>query len=393
MRTTLHPAGESFLLDPAVTFLNHGSFGACPRPVFEVWREWQARLEREPVLFLGREIGGLLESARSELASFLGAPRDDLVFVPNATHGVNIVARSLAAGLGPGDEVLATDHEYGACERTWRYLSRERGFSFVIRDTPLPLVDEEAWLEEFFRGVTPRTKVIFASHISSPTALEFPIAKLCARARERGILTLIDGAHAPGQRDLDLEALGADYYTGNCHKWLCAPKGSAFLYARGKAQAVLEPLVVSWGYESETPSRSPFQDLFGWTGTSEPSAFLAVPAAIAFQRDHDWPEARAACRALLSEASPRILSLTGEEPLSSDEEKFWTQMRSFRLPEGDGPALQRALWEEHSIEIPVMAWKGRWQLRLSIQAHNAREDVDRLVEALGELLPRYFRTN
>lgn len=385
-RRPLHPAGERFLLDPAVTFLNHGSFGACPAPVFAEWQGWQRRLEREPVLLLGREIEGLLATARAELGAFLGAPAADLVFVPNATHGVNIVAASLARRLGPGDEVLATDHEYGACERVFRHAARERGFSFVVRETPLPLVDGKAWLEEFWKGVTPRTRLIFASHQSSPTALTFPVAELCARARETGIPTLIDGAHAPGQLELLLESLGADFYTGNCHKWLCAPKGSAFLYARPEVQELLEPLVVSWGWESEKPSASRFQDLFGWTGTADPSAPLAVPAAIRFQREQGWAEVRAACRALLAEASAGIAELTGEPQLSAESGEFWTQMRSFPLP-GRAPAdLQRRLWEEHGIEVPVMEWKGRRLLRVSVQAHNAPEDIERLLGALGELL-------
>ncbi len=390
MRRSIAPAGERFLLDPAITFLNHGSFGACPEPVFAEWQAWQRRLEKEPVLLLGRQINDLLAEAREALAGFLHAPASDLVFVPNATHGVNIVARALARGLGPGDEVLATDHEYGACERVWRFLARERGFSFVTRETPLPLIDADAWLEAFWAGVTPRTKVIFASHISSPTALTFPVARLCARAREAGIITLIDGAHAPGQLDLDLPAVGADYYTGNCHKWFCAPKGSAFLYARPEAQAVLEPLVVSWGWESETPGPSRFQDLYGWTGTADPSAYLSVPAAIRFQRENDWAGVRKACRALVDRASERITALSGRWPLSSDADGFWTQMRAFELPPGDAQALQKRLWEDFAIEVPVMAWKGKRLLRLSIQAYNAEEDVDRLTEALAGLLRANF---
>ncbi len=390
MRQTLTPAGARYLLAPAITILYHSSFGACPEPVFAEWQAWQRRLEREPVLLLGRQINELLAEAGEGLAGFLRAPAEDLVFVPNATHGVNIVARALARRLGPGDEVLLTDHEYGACERTWRFLAREVGFSIVTGETPLPLVDEEDWLETFWSSVTPRTKVIFASHISSPTALTFPVAKLCARAREAGITTLIDGAHAPGQLDLDLGAVGADYYTGNCHKWLCAPKGSAFLYARAEAQELLEPLVVSWGWESESPGPSRFQDLYGWTGTADPSAYLSVPAAIRFQRENDWPKAREACRALLGEASERIAGLTGMEQLSSEDGSFWTQMRAFELPPGDPQGLQRLLWERYAIEIPLMAWRGKRLLRVSIQVHNAAEDVDRLIEALRELVQSGF---
>jgi isopenicillin-N epimerase len=236
---------DLFLLDPATIFLNHGSFGACPKPVFEQYQRWQLELERNPVAFLGRRSGALLGQARARLAGHLGIQADDLAFLPNATTGVNVVARSVA--LQPGDEVLATDHEYGACEAAWRFVCDRAGATYRRVAVPLPF-EPESFADRLLQAAGPRTKLIFASHISSTTALVFPVAELCARAREAGILTLIDGAHAPGQVDLDLAAVGADFYTGNCHKWLCAPKGSAFLHARPERQAELHASVVSWGY-------------------------------------------------------------------------------------------------------------------------------------------------
>jgi isopenicillin-N epimerase len=219
-----------FLLDPEVIFLNHGSFGATPAPVFEAYQRWQRELEKQPVEFLDRRAPGLLEEARSRLSSFLGTETDNLVFTCNATTGVNIVAHSL--NLKPGDEVLATDHEYGAMDRTWGFLSEKYGFKYINYKLPFPLTDPESLVDAFWQGVTSQTRVIFLSHITSPTGIILPVAALCARARQAGIISIVDGAHAPGQIPLNLEQTGADFYTGNLHKWLCAPKGSAFIYAR-----------------------------------------------------------------------------------------------------------------------------------------------------------------
>ncbi|MCB8923129.1 MAG: aminotransferase class V-fold PLP-dependent enzyme [Ardenticatenaceae bacterium] len=206
-----------FLLDPDVHFLNHGSFGAAPRPVMAAYQAWQMRLERQPVHFLVNELPGLLHAAREALGHYLHAPADDLVYVPNATYGVNVVARSLA--LQPGDEILTSDHEYGACDNAWALVCRKTGAVYRRQPIPLPAAPPQEMAAQFWQGVTPRTKVIFLSHITSPTALTLPVAEICARARQAGILTLVDGAHAPGQLALDLPALGADFYTGNCHKW------------------------------------------------------------------------------------------------------------------------------------------------------------------------------
>ena len=214
-------AGRHFLLRPAVAFLNHGSFGACPAPVFEAYQRWQRELEAQPAEFLGRRLqgsAGLLAQARARLARYVGTRPDDLVFVPNATHGMNIVARSFP--LEPGDDVLATDHEYGAVERTWRFNCEQRGARYRAQPITLPVSGAEALVEQLWQGVTERTRAIVVSHIASPSALIFPVAEICRRAAAAGILTVVDGAHAPGHIDLALDALGADFYTGNCHKWL-----------------------------------------------------------------------------------------------------------------------------------------------------------------------------
>ncbi|HSB00217.1 MAG TPA: aminotransferase class V-fold PLP-dependent enzyme [Anaerolineales bacterium] len=372
---------QHFLLDPSVIFLNHGSFGACPKPVIEVYQNWQRELERQPVEFLGRRAADLLAESRAVLAGYLCTQRDNLIYITNATVGVNIVAHSL--DLGPGDEVLATDHEYGACDRTWRFLAQKNGFAYINQPISAPVSDTEEFQEQFWQSVTARTKLIFLSHITSPTATIFPVAEVCRRAREQGILTLVDGAHAPGQISLDLEEIGADFYTGNLHKWLCAPKGSAFLYARPAVQDLLEPLIVSWGWQSETPGPSRFVDLHEWGGTRDLSAFLSVPAAIEFQRQHAWERVRVACHALATEAEARIRQLTGLSSLYSGSDWF-AQMVSAQLPLGtDTVAFKEFLYKRHHIEVPLIEWNERTLVRVSFQGYNTREDVDSLIAALG----------
>jgi isopenicillin-N epimerase len=376
---------QQFLLDPKVTFLNHGSFGATPRPVFREYQRWQRELERQPVEFLGRRHNDLMQSARAALADYLGTRAETVVFSQNVTIALNIVAHSL--DLGPADEVLATDHEYGALDRTWRFLARERGFTYINQPIPLPLITSSDFVEAFWRGVTPRTRVIFLSHITSPTALVFPVEAIVRRAREADILTVVDGAHAPGQLPLALDALGADFYGGNLHKWLCAPKGAGFLYARPEVQPLIKPLVVSWGYESETPSGSQFIDHHEWWGTRDLAAFLSVPAAIEFQRQHHWEEVQAACHDLAVESQQRLCALTGFAPLHSDAEAWFRQMFTAPLPaDTDTAALKARLYDEYRIEVPLIAWNGYKLLRVSIQAYNSRRDVDCLLHALKNCL-------
>jgi isopenicillin-N epimerase len=378
-------AAEEFLLRPGIAFLNHGSFGACPRPVFAMYQGWQRELEEQPVEFLGRRITALLSEARARLASYVGTHTDSLVYVPNATYGVNIVARSL--DLRPDDEVLATDHEYGAADRAWRFTCARRGARYINQPIALPAKSAAPVVEQLWAGVTKRTRVIFLSHITSPTALIFPVAEICRRAREAGILTVIDGAHAPGQIDLALDDLGADFYSGNCHKWLCAQRASGFLYAQPELQHLLEPLVVSWGWESQTPGVSPFIDYFEWPGTYNPASYLATPAAIDWQAKHNWPAVRAACHELLLDTSHQIAALSGLPQISPDTSDWWMQMRTIPLPPCNLEVLKARLWDEYQVEVPLGGWNGGHYIRVSIQCYNSPNDVDRLLEALQRLLP------
>lgn len=378
-----------FLLDPSLVFLNHGSFGACPEEVLASQQEWQREMERNPVAFLGRRSAELLAHSRAVLARYLGAQPGHLVHVPNATTGVNIVARSIP--LLPGDEVLTTDHEYGACDNTWDFVCRHTQAHYVPVEIPLPFHEQE-FTERVWAGVTPRTRVLYLSHITSTTALIFPIAELCRRARAAGILTLVDGAHAPGQIPLKLDEIGADFYTGNCHKWLCAPKGSAFLHARPEHHRFLDAPVVSWGYSSEIRGHTGFDAYTGstllerrlqWQGTRDLAAFLAVPAAIEFQARHDWDRVRRECHALVGETLQRLCALTGLPPACEDAD--FAQMGVIPVPPMDADCLKETLFERYRIEIPVTSHKDRLFLRLSLQGYNTREDVDALVKAIREI--------
>lgn len=381
-RISMKNLKDQFLLDPEITFLNHGSFGATPKVVFDHYQRLQLELERQPVEFLARELDHKMDEAREALGIYLNASPSNLIFVSNVTVAINIVARNLK--LGPGDQVLASDHEYGAMDRLWRFLSKRRGFEYKIQNVPTPFRSKRDILEAIWQGVTDQTKVIFLSHITSPTALTFPIELICQRAREQNILTIIDGAHAPGQIDLNLETLGADFYGANLHKWLCAPKGSGFLYASPEYHKILEPLVVSWGWESEKPGPSILVDYHEWQGTRDPAAFLAVPTAIKFLEGHDWDSVRKVCHEMVLDLQKQVSSLTGLEPISEPE--FFHQMVSMPLHELDHESLQERLYSQFKIEVPVFLWKDTPYLRVCIQGYNSQKDIEVLMNSLRELL-------
>ena len=379
---------QEFLLDPDIHFLNHGSYGATPRPVFEAYQDWQARLERQPVRFLGRELDGLLHESRQALGEYLHGDPDDLVYIPNATHGVNIVARSLH--LKPGDVVLTTGHEYGACDYTWDYICGQTGAKCVRQSIHLPVCSAQEITEQFWGGVTPRTRVIYLSHITSSTALRLPVEEICRRAKQAGILTIIDAAHSPGQIPVDLQSLGGDFVFGNCHKWMLSPKGAGFLFARQEVQHLVEPLVVSWGSQptSETTTGSRFVDLLQWTGTRDPAAALSVPAAIQFMRDHDWDAVRRECHVLLRRAIERLCELTALPPSYPLDSDFYGQMGIVPLPPCNPDVLKARLYDEYRVEVPVIQWGDQQFVRISVQGYNSREDIDALVDALRVLLPQ-----
>ncbi len=385
MQTNLKPLlRDQFLLDTSVIYLNHGSAGATPRPVFESYQRWQRELEREPTEFMGRRAAGLMEHSREVLAAYLGTSSSNLAYVTNATTGLNVVARSLE--LGPGDEVLSTNHEYGAMDKTWRFLAQKKGFTYINYPIPVPVTTVDAFIDALWAGVTNRTRVIYLSHITSPTSLIFPLETICRRARQEGILTVIDGAHAPGQIPLQLDQSGADFYTGNLHKWLCAPKGTAFLYVRPELQALVEPLVVSWGWDINYSGSRALVDFVEQQGTRDLSGFLAVPDAIRFFEENEWDQVRSQCHDLATWVVENITDLTGLPPLSPLNNGWFSQMVSVPLPDHVQPGdLHRRLFEEYQIEVPVLNWAGHKLVRVSIQGYNTPDDAHTLVNALKTL--------
>lgn len=379
------PDRDSFLLDPSVTFLNHGSFGACPRPVFEEYQRWQLELERQPVEFLGRRSPALLAQVREALGHSLGAPPETLSLVTNATWGINVIIRSL--DLEPGDEILTTNMEYGANTMAWEWLLAKSGASLVQHAIDLPVTDHGQIVDSLWSAITERTKAIFISHMTSGTALIMPIREICQRARENGILTIVDGAHVPGHLPLDLWQLGADIYAGNLHKWFCAPKGAAFLYVRPEEQLWVESLIVSWGWGATgVLSPSSFVDRNEWQGTRDIAAFLAIPAAIQFQNEVGWSENQRRGHALAALARRRVEELTGLPQICPDSCEWFGQMATFPVGVDDPLALKTRLYDEFRIEIPHVTWNGGSYLRASFQAYNDVADIDRLVDALEKCL-------
>jgi isopenicillin-N epimerase len=382
-------------LDRGVIFLNHGSFGACPHEVLRHQAELRAEMEAEPVRFLSREIDDRLDAARAALAAFLGADPDDLGFVTNATSGVNAVLRSLE--LATGDELLTTDHAYNACKNALQFVAGRTGARVVIVSLPFPVASPDAVVETVMARVTSRTRLALLDHVTSPTALVLPIERLIGELSRRGIDVLVDGAHAPGMVPLDLRSLGATYYTGNCHKWLCAPKGSAFLWTRRDRQPDVHPLTISHGANADAPGRSRFRLEFDWTGTSDPTAWLTVPKAIEYLGSlvpGGWPALMARNHALALEARRVVCEAAGTEPACP--ETMVGSLASIVLP--DGPTtdigwrrpdpLQRRLFEGWGIEVPVMSWPAppRRLVRISAQLYNTADQYVRLAAALRKEL-------
>ena len=371
---------KQFLLRNDITFLNFGSFGATPKPVFEASLRWQTELEREPVHFITEQLVPHLKAARESLAGFLHCDADDVVYVTNPSYAVNIIAKSF--DLQEGDEVLATNLEYGACDRTWTYYCRQKGAVYVRQPIRFPIASKEDFIEQFTAGITAKTKLIFISHITSSTGLRLPVEEICAIARQRNIITFIDGAHGPAQVSVDLSAMDADIYTGACHKWMLSPKGASFLYVRRSLQDRFDPLVVSWGYDSAMPSHSRFLDYHQLQGTKDYSAFLSVPDAIRFMEQHDWPAVRVHCRTLVQDNAARFCSLLKTEPLAPVNDDFIAQLYSIRISVQEPEKLHRLLYERYNIQVPVMQHEDQCYMRYSIQAFNTQEDLDKLYIAL-----------
>ena len=375
---------DLFLLRKDITFLNFGSFGATPAPIFDAYQKWQRVLEAEPVQFIVFDGPGYLQTSREALAKYIGvADKDDLVFVTNPSFAVNMVAKNFP--LQPGDQILTTDIEYGACDRTWEYYCAQKGATYVKQKITLPITSKEKFIEEFFAGITPNTKAVFISHITSATALKLPVHEICAIAKQKGLITFVDGAHGPAQTEVDLATLQADFYTGACHKWMMAPKGCSFLYAHKSVQPICDPLVVSWGYKALKPSHSSFLDYHQMIGTRDFSAFLTVPDCIAFMEKCNWADVAKKCHELVLANAQRFFDLLGCTPISPLTSEWIGQMISIPIKTAEPEILQRTLFTEYQIEVPIMRQGNDVYLRYSINGFNSQSDMDRLYQVIAEL--------
>lgn len=390
------PLRDDWQLAPGVTYLNHGSFGPAPKPVLASRQSWFERLEAQPMDFYVRQMEDHLAAARDKLAAFVGTRGEHLTFVDNATFGMNIVAAGFP--LDTGDEVLATNHEYGAVQRIWRKRCEKVGARFVVQRLPERFSDVDEVVETLFAAVTARTRLLVVSHITSPTAVILPVQAICREARSRGVPVCIDGPHAPAAIPIALDRVDCDFYAASCHKWLSAPFGSGFLYVHPRARRHIEPVVVSWGASLQGRPAT-WHDEYLWMGTRDPSAFLAVPAAIEFLERLNFgglrglDAFRAWSRGLVRLVRDRITRLTGLASFVPDDPAWCGTMLALPLPdyvaegsEGIFHPLQSALWERFQIEAPIVNWHGRRFIRVSCHLYNDASDVEHLASALEELL-------
>ena len=375
---------DQFLLNPAITFLNFGSFGATPKPIFENYQHWQRVLEAEPVQFIAFDGVNYLAESRAALAKYIGcADKDDLVYVTNPSFAVNLIAKNFP--LKAGDEILTTDIEYGACDRTWNFYCEKAGARYRRQKINLPITTKEKFIADFFEGVTANTKAIFISQITSSTGLIFPVKEVCEIAKSKGLITIVDGAHVPGHIPFNLAEIQADFYTGACHKWMMTPKGSSFLYVKNEHQHLFDPLIVSWGYQSTAPSQSQFLDYHQMIGTRDFSAFLCVEECIAFMEKHDWKNMAKTCHQLVLKYATRFFELLGSTPISPLTSEWIGQMVSIPIKTKEPEQLQRKLFTAYKIEIPVMRQDADVYLRYSINAFNSEAQLDTLYNALVEI--------
>ena len=374
---------DLFLLRPDITFLNFGSFGASPKPIFEEYQRLQLELEKDPVEFIVNTGPTLLKESRKALAEFIDCDSEDLIYVQNPTYAVNVVAKNFP--LNAGDEVLSTNIEYGACDRTWKFYCKEKGATYVRQPIRLPLTSKEAFLSDFWKGAGEKTKLIFIGQITSPTGIILPVEEICMEAKKRGIPVFIDGAHVPAHIDLSIRKLDPDYYTGACHKWMMTSKGSSFLYVKKEHQQALDPLIVSWGYEAAYPSDSQLYDYHQFNGTRDFTAYLTIPASLKFMQKYDWKSVSQSSKEMVLEWLPRLCEIAGSVPLAPLTAEFFGQMGSIPVRTNDPVALKRELREKYKIEIPVMPENDAVYIRFSVNGFTTEEDLVALENALKQL--------
>lgn len=375
---------EQFLLDKNITFLNHGSFGATPKTIFEEYQRFQLELESDPVNFIQKKLPVYIKEAKLPLAKYIGCDVDDFFFTPNPTFAINTVMRSLK--LQAGDEILSTNHEYGAMDRTWNFYCKNTGAKYIRQEISLPIVSKEQIIEEFWKGYNKNTKVIFLNQISSSTALIFPVKEICDKAQQLGLITIVDGAHVPGHIDLNISDLNPDFYTGTLHKWMLAPKGSSFLYVKKEFQDDIDPLVVSWGYESLFPSHSQFLDYHEYQGTQDVSQYLCTPKVIEFLEENNWKQVSSTSKKIVRDNYQRFCDLLGTKPICPITEEFLGQMASVPVKTEKPIELKELLYTKYNIQIPVMPLNGNVYIRFSINGYNSQEDLDVLYDALKDII-------
>ena len=380
-----------FQINPEITFLNHGSYGACPKPVFEDYQKWQIKLERDPVKFLTNDVYEQLEISRNELSKYINCDKNDITYFPNPTHAVASIIDNIK--INPEDEILTTNLEYGSCDRMWFYHGKQNNYKYVRSPITLPVIDDNTFLQNFWQHANNNTKYVFISHITSGTGMILPIEKIMNEAKKRGIKTIIDGAHVPGHINLDIKKLDPDYYVGACHKWMCSPKGVSFLYVKKEYQSNMQPYLKSWGWgiefdefkdSTEQKTTSRYQNIFQWQGTRDMSAFLTIPVAIKFQNDHNWNEVQDRCMSMIINARNEISTLTQIPKICPDE--YLGQMSTIIFPVNDHKVLKETLYHTYNIEIPTYTKDGHTAFRISLQGYNSNADVETLINALKALL-------
>ncbi|WP_027419748.1 aminotransferase class V-fold PLP-dependent enzyme [Crocinitomix catalasitica] len=373
---------NQFLLDQDTYYFNHGSFGACPKAIFKNYQDWQLELERNPVQFIVNKGPIILNDAKKALAKYINCQAENIVFTPNPSTALNIVIKNIE--LNKGDEVLTTDHEYGAMDYTWTYYCKKAGANYIKSKISTPIESKESFLKEFWNGLTDKTKIVFISHITSASALIFPVEEICQKARSLGLTIIIDGAHVPGHIPLDIEELNPDVYTGACHKWMLAPKGASFLYVKKELQRQLDPLVISWGYAPDKVENR-FTDFHQFQGTNDFSAYLTIPKAIEFITTDDWKKAQQNSKNLILEYYPIFAKALNGKTICPINEDFLGQMFSVPISSENPELLKATLYNQYNIELPITNLENQYFFRVSIQSYNTIQEIEYLLDSIHKI--------
>ena len=373
---------RQFNLDQSITFLNHGSFGACTKVVMDEYIKFQYELEKQPVDFIESRVPDLLMKSRLKLSEFLGVSNEDIILVDNPTTAINEIIRSLE--LSDGDEIITTDHEYGAMDKAWEFITERTGSKYNRVELPFPITSNDDIISALKNKFSSKTKILFISHITSPTGMIFPIKELCDYARLKNVITIIDGAHTPGHIPLDISLINPDFYIGTCHKWLCTPKGVSFLYVKKNIQNLIDPLIIGWGWRDSESKLSPFINNHEWWGTRDMSAYFCLPIALDVHQSIEMKNARLSCLKKIPQIRETINSLTQQFPICPID--MLGQMTSLVIPGFENTELKLKLINDYKIEIPVFKWKGMSILRVSYQVYNTDKDLDHLYNSLKKIL-------